>query len=353
MASTNVDSTTITSSNNPQQTVTPVQASSSAELASYTPIGFGKPLSVEILTIFTGSFKKKGLFAGDKSDILCVSGAKAPETFDATPRAINLLEQKVPEKTYLEFSALNACTPYIYYKKAMDTDTINITIELAANSFNEEILSTISNLLGKAAGLPLFMPVSGKLLAGTQLVNIIASGANDLFASGPFLSETITIRFDTAGMPVNTAQHMLICRDENEEELNNYTIETINDSGNFQMRLVNNGNVYNGDAPYIIINIDGAEKEDLQNWTATAASSSVLSEFYGDADIVAGAGQTLQQAMSLYNDCTYRTRAESLKQQLSGLAPGSDQYSAIETQYNAAIGNIQNDYFKTGLTNGT
>src|SRR4051812_1087935 len=78
---------------------------------------------------------------------------------------------------------------------------------------------------------------------------IFVADANDLFASGPFLSETISIRFDTAGMPVNTAQHMLICRNEDEAELNSYTIETINDSGNFQMRLVNNGNVYNGDAP--------------------------------------------------------------------------------------------------------
>lgn len=343
MATLNIDSLPTLDTTDLQSLSTPQPGAPSA--TAYAPIGLGKPLSVEILTIYTGSFKSKGLFAGNKRDILCVSGVKAAETFNAAPRAINLLEQKIPDNTYLEFSAFDAATPYVYYKKSVDTDTIDITIELAASSFDESLVDTITGLLKNAADLPIFMPAAGKLMAGSQFVNLVANGANDLFAPAPFLSETITLRFDTAGMPINIAQCMLLCRDQDENELNAYQVGVINQAGNAQMRLIKDGNVYMGDAPYVLVNIDGTEKDSLETWTATLASSSVLSQFYGSDDKVAGAGAIVQQAMSLYNDYTYRTKADALKPQIANATPGSDQYKALQNQYNAYVKNIVSDYF--------
>lgn len=343
MATLNLDNLPTITSNDRQSVATISSASPPA--TSYVPIGFGKPLSVEILSVYTGSFKAKGLFAGDKRDILCVSGVKAAETFEASPRAINLLEKKVPEHTYLEFSAFDAATPYVYYKKSVDTDTIEITIELAASSYDQSLVDTVTNLLKNSASLPIFMPAAGKLLAGSQLVNIAANGANDLFAPAPFLSETICLRFDTAGLPINSAQCMLVCRDEDENELGGYQMTAVNHNGSAQMRLTKDGSVYTGDAPYVLVNVDGAEKQALDTWTATLASSSVLSQFYGDADKTAGVGTIVQQAMSLYNDYTYRTKADALKQQMDKVGPGSDQYGALQTQYAAYVKNIVSTYF--------
>ncbi|MEO8403492.1 MAG: hypothetical protein ABI480_02815 [Chitinophagaceae bacterium] len=132
-------------------------------------IGIGKPLSAEILCMYSGDFIHGGLFTPKKRDLLCVSGVRSTATFSGVSRALNKLQRKVKEKQYLEFSAPEDGTPFIYYTKAVDAETLLLTVEMNGDAFNDGLFNTISNLLGKAAGLPLFMPAAGYLLAGSQI----------------------------------------------------------------------------------------------------------------------------------------------------------------------------------------
>lgn len=307
----------------------------------YKEIGIGKPLSAEIMCLYSGDFIH-GFLAGKKRDLLCTSGVRSTATFDATSRAMNLLRPKVKEREYLEFSAVQPGTPFIYYTKAVDADSLLLTVELDGDSFNDTLFSTISDLLSKAAGLPLFMPAAGYLLAGSQLAKIVAEGGNALFESSPFLSANMTIRFATAGLPTSIARSMMVCRDEHVGEFEGYTTEVL---GNNQMRLVKNKKPYQGKAPYIIINIDGGEKPDLEKFSPTLATNAILNRFYGSDNKIAETSNILMEALTLYNDLSYRTKAEGLKKKLDSLGANKDseEYKRIESLLKAYKANIQNE----------
>ncbi|HYD90903.1 MAG TPA: hypothetical protein VEA37_05365, partial [Flavobacterium sp.] len=262
---------------------------------SFNPIGIGRPLSIEILTIYTGDFIR-GLFAGKKRDILCVSGARPLNAFNGIPRAINIVD-RARDKTYIEFNALKSGTPFIYYTKAADFDSLSISVELDGRSFNDSIFSTISGLMRKAAGLPIFLPAAGFLLGGSELVKLAASAGKEVFESGAFISETLQINFAIAGLPGSVSRSYLLCRDADSEELRQYKIDYTEHGGSYKMRLMTGNHEYSGNAPYIIINIDGSERSFLESFTPTLASSDLLSRFYGSEDTMQSAGAILQDAM--------------------------------------------------------
>jgi hypothetical protein len=312
----------------------------------FKEIGIGKPLSAEIMCIYSGDFIH-GFLAGRKRDLLCVSGVRSTATFDASSRAMNLLRPKVAERDYLNFTATEPGTPYIYYTKAVDSSSLLLSLELDGDSFNDSLFATISDLLSKAAGLPLFMPASGYLLAGSQLSRIVAEGGNALFESAPFMSASTTINFATAGLPTNIARSMVICRDEHIAEFDSYTTQVLDFNGTKRMRLVKDGKEYRGKAPYIIINIDGGEKPDLENFTPTLATNAILKRFYGADNKIAEASKILVDALGLYNDFNYRTKADRIKRKLAELDSSgkkqSDEYKNAESLYNAYKANIQNE----------
>jgi len=313
----------------------------------FKEIGIGKPLSAEILCIYSGDFIH-GFLAGKKRDLLCVSGVKSSATFDATSRALNILEPKVKERAYLNFSSLQACTPYIYYTKAVDADSLILTVELDGDSYNEGLFNTISDLIGKAAGLPLFMPAASYLLAGSQLAKIAAEGGNALFESTPFLSASTTIRFATGGMPTNIARSMVICRDEHISEFDGYKTEVTDFNGDNRMRLVKDKKAYEGKAPYMIVNIDGAEKPSLESFTPTLASNAILKRFYGGNNKIEEASKILLDALSLYSDFNYKSKADKLKRRMEELSDKKDspEYKNAESLYKAYVANIENPLFK-------
>jgi hypothetical protein len=323
-------------------------ASEDLKEVEFKPIGIGKPLSVEIMTVYTGDFISNKFLSAKKRDLLCVSGVKSAQTFEATARAINMLEAGAKENSYLEFAALKAGTPFVFYTKAVDSDSLLITIELDSNSFNDGIFNAIADLIGKAAGLPIFMPAASYLLAGSQVLKIGAEGANNLFESSPFINETIPLRFATAGLPTNIARRVLLCRQEDKAELQQYRIESIDDGGAYKVRLIKDGKPYQGKAPYLIINIDGAEKPWLNTFTPTLATTAILKKFYGGTSKVDDAAGMLLQAMTLYNDFSYRTKADRMEQELERLKenPDSDEYKSAKALYEAYLKNIQNDLLK-------
>src|ERR1700761_9185362 len=93
----------------------------------FTPIGIGKPLSVEIVTMYVGNHMST--FLDNDKNVLLVSGVKAIQTFNAVARAMNYTKQNVKNFEYPAFSGFQDGTSIVYYTQALDTETILITFE--------------------------------------------------------------------------------------------------------------------------------------------------------------------------------------------------------------------------------
>lgn len=75
---------------------------------AFAPIGIGKPLTIEILTVYTGDAPGRflGFLLGDPS-MLVTSGARSGQSGKAAPRAINQLVSAIQDNQYLEPSAFD------------------------------------------------------------------------------------------------------------------------------------------------------------------------------------------------------------------------------------------------------
>ena len=94
------------------------------------------------------------------------------------------------------------------------------------------------------------------------------------------------------------------------------------------MALVNNGQEYQGPAPYILVGVDGREEPQLEGFVPHVASAALLEKFYPkeeDGGMVLI--DQLETAVTLLNDYKYRERAQKLKRRLSGMNEGDPQFA--------------------------
>lgn len=330
------------------------QKFSSAEVApltrevgapGFTPIGIGKPLCVEVLTVYTGDIPGRR-----RNDLMVASGVKSIETFDAAPRAVNQLidNSKVGDNRVLLPSAFNTGTPIVYYSPGVVNATTLIALELISDSFDDSVFSSIGGLFDAAAGIPIFAPAKSLLVVGSFLVKTFASLGKALFETDAFLQADVQLRFDTPGFPVSLARHVVLCNERDHNVLKAYKVQILTGMGEARAVLVHrqSGNEYSGSAPYLIANFNGAKRAELENFTPTLASAALLERFYKADDVGGKAMTALQEGLQLFNDLSFHKKAEQLKKNLD---PAD---AAYEKMYNLLLGynsNIQNPLMKFEL----
>ena len=327
------------------------------DLPQFTQPKIGGPLSVEILTVYTGDAPHK--FLGGKNDLLVVSGVKSMLTHGAAPRAINQLVEKVNDFQYLQPGAFTQGPPIVFYTPAVDIITTSCSFELIADTFNREVFETIARLFTSAAGLPIFAPASGYLLVGSSLLKMAGKLGNVLFETSPFLREDIAFRFDTPDLPITKAKQLVVCNEKDKEKFLAHTPGLI-DNGNGDKRpvLVHrvSGKEYRGDAPYILISIDGRERRALQEFTPKITAAAIIEKFYG-TNTEFQPIDVLEEAMLLYNDHHYFKKAQELEKIIKDESSSSDQtrrsaedVAKASELYGAYVKNIRNDLFKMSLS---
>lgn len=327
----------------------------------FTPIGIGKPLSIEILTVYTGDAPTKGFFSSS-ADLLVVSGVKAVETFAAQPKAINQLVPKIGDNQYLQPSAFDQGSPIVYYTPSVVNDTTLCSFQMVTDRFDQDILDQVASLFSQAGGLPIFAPQSAYLLAGSYLIKIAAKLGNALLDRGPFLSADLNLRFDTPDVPVSMAHNAVLFDDRNQSELAGYEVRY--DGSSLKLVDPSSGKAYSGDAPYIIVSLDGRQRDALQSFTPTIAQASMLEKFYGSGDPGGAVLQALGSALELYNDFESRQKAEGyaktleeLQQKITALDPSAADYATrkatllesfakTKTNYDAWRGRIEDPLFQ-------
>lgn len=325
------------------------------ELPDFTQPEIGKPLSVEILSVYTGDAPQK--FFGGKKDLLVVSGAKAFSTFGRAPRAINQLVQKVEDNQYLQPGAFTQGSPIVYYTPAVDISTTLCSFELVADSFNREIFDVIGRLFSSAAGLPIFAPISGYLLVGGALVRTASKLSNAIFETAPFLREDIAFRFETPGVPILQAKQMVICNERDKQEFMAYQPGlTTEVGGNKRPVLIHRQTQkpYRGNAPYMMVSVDGRKRDALKEFTPKLASAAMIEKFYGSS-LEVQEMDVLEEAMLLFNDFHYYKKAKDLEQSLmsldgSTLDPNSEDFRKATKLLNAYVNNIRNEVFRSDLS---
>lgn len=315
---------------------------------SFSPVGIGKPLSVEILTVYTGDAPRK-LFGG-KPDLLVVSGIKSVQTFDAAPRAINQIEENIKDKQYIKPGAFSNGSPIVYYTPSLEASTTFLSFELVVDTLKRDTISAVENLFESASGLPVFAPASEYLIAGSIIVSIV-SDLLDAFESPAFLSGTLDLRFLTSGIPIFRSGHYVIYNRSDLHDFREFKIGNLDDGfGNIMTALVHKGTgkEYKGDAPYIILNIDGRIRPDLEGFVPKLASAAILDQFYGK-DKGQQVVQALETAVVLYNDMSFRKKGERMVDRLKEYPPTSEEYLLALSLFEAYNANIQNDLLRIEL----
>ena len=180
-------------------TISEIETAPRSMIPDYERIGIGKPMSVQILTVYTGDVPFK-IFG--KPDLLVTSAAKGIETFDAAPRAINQIVEDIEDYQLIRPDALTSGSPVVYYTRSLVNSTIFFSFELITETFDKNTFKYLPALFSSAAGLPIFAPASAYLLAGSFLTSILSDLAKALFNSKPFLKTNLPLYFDTPEIPV-------------------------------------------------------------------------------------------------------------------------------------------------------
>lgn len=311
------------------------------ERVPFVPVGIGTPLTIEIRHVYTGQFPNRTLF-NTTSDMLVTSAIKSLATFSAAPRAVNYLRRSVDMRaTVRNPAASEEGTPLVLYVPAVVERSSLLTLEIAFDEFPNEAFTTVSGALSAAAGIPVFLSASSYLVAAGTITKVLGELGHRLFDRGPVFSATVPLDFLRPGARSVAADFRLVVEDDVDPAfLRRYRL---NSDGVLEDNL---GLPYAGDIPYVVISLDGRQNDAYKEFTPTAASAALLDRFLALGERQAKPLGPLLDALKLYNDWTFRQKADELADELGKLGHDTDEYSNTLATYDASVANIQNDLLK-------
>lgn len=313
----------------------------------FEPIGIGKPLSIEILTVYSGDAPERWL---GKKDLLVTSGVKAIGTYNSAPKAVNQIVKRVEDNRNYDPGAFNEGSTVVYYTPALDLNTILCSFQLVADTFKESTFEKISGLLAKAGVLPVFAPAASVLLIGSNVSSMVSSLGKALFESKPYFNGELPIRLDTPGRIIEKSRYIAIIDEKNRKEFINYAPKWITIGEIQRIRLVSkiDGSEYDGDAPYILISLDGRQRDELKEFKSTIASAAMIEKFYGTQDSSQSI-DVIKDAMILYNDAKYFEKHKNQLLKLNELEEGTKEYEKAKLLLETYKKNIESSLFKENL----
>jgi len=301
----------------------------------FEPIGIGKPLTVQIRHIYTGN-RAQG-FWGTK-DMLVASAMKSISTYDAAPRAVNFLIAKTKNnRNFRTVDATDKGSPLVCYSPALAQSSSVVTVEVMFSSFPKETFDAVSQAFSAAAGVPVFAPASGYLVAAGIVTKLLGNIGKSLSDGTPALKQTEEITFVTPGSNVAVPNFALLLSDAAPPSLRqDYKVN----SKGALARKEDEDRLYDGEYPYAVISLDGRENDEFKAFAPTAASAAQLDKFYNINDGSSQPVGALVDALKLYNDMKFRDKATNAAEKLKGMDKNSDEYKNLLAQYNAYMSNI-------------
>jgi len=251
-------------------------------------------------TVYVGEIKQG--FLNRKDSVLVTSKIKDDTTYGIPAPCVHQIYHEVEDRNTLYPRAGVEGTELIYYSNASEGGVLNVDLEIKADKFKKEIITDVSNGFSQAAGLPIFAPYAPFMLVGQQLLKTAGNVIEKAIDRTPLLRYSFKILYDVGGTTDTTEGLKIGTDDRYKGEFRGCKITPNPDSpGNFY--LTKNGQQYNGDAPYIIISLDGRSEERYKDFKATIASAALLKKFY-DTEGSTHIGD-IQSMLQVYNDFNY------------------------------------------------
>jgi hypothetical protein len=297
------------------------------------PIGTGRPLSIILRHAYTGRYPKGGFVGGSRKDLLVTSAVRDVfATFNAAPRAVNMLKRRIPRGTSIAgVDATENGTQLIYYSPAVTQVSTTATIELSFDDYPDELVSRIGGAIQTAGGIPLFGPY-GPVMIGVGLAIKLVSGLiNALVDSKAEFSVSERLEFELPGGEPLSSGYRVLCES---------TFDPTPLAFKLGVGLVDSqGQPYSGDEPYIVILLDGKKQDSFKEFTPTAATAALLERFLQQKDGSEVVISSIVDAVKLYNDFRFRAEADKLTAQLPS-DKESEEFKALKKKIDALLANI-------------
>jgi hypothetical protein len=305
----------------------------------FEPVGFGKPLTVMIRNIYTGQHPRSAF--GKSRDMLAMSAMKGLGVYNAAPRAVNFLKKDVTRTSSIQFAgAAEEGTPLVYYSPALTQPDSVVTVEVVFDEFPKESMDKVGGAFSSLAGVPMFAPYSGVLLAAGLLIKLVGKIGEAIVDGDPAFRSTEPITFTLPGQPAAIADFRLMT----EEDLDPSVLRDYELRGN-KLVKVGSDQEYRGQTPYVVLSLDGRKNDAYASFVPTAATAVLLERFYRTQSGGSTAIDALIEGVKLYNDVRFRRQADAVKKEIDGM-PNGDEKSKKSEEYNALVRNILSDELK-------
>jgi hypothetical protein len=310
----------------------------------WKPIGPGLPLTVMIREVYTGRYPVKGPFSGRK-DLLVTSAIKSVAFQGGQPRAVNYLVNGVLAKTRMQRpSASSPGTPVVFYSPALLEKSMTLDLTMVFDTFPQEVFNQIANGLSAAGGIPIFQVYSAYILAAGQLVRILGRVGETIFDGKPVFFSSDALDVFLPGSPPLPAGFRLVTTDNVDSIDKNFRSKyQVNVDGKVVDQA---GKDYQGDIPYIVISVDGTLQEELSSFVPSAASTAVMSRFFGIKEGQQQSADIIVDGIKLYNDLVYRHELDRVDGQLKDLPEGDPRKTSLQERRKALAANIMEDLLK-------
>jgi hypothetical protein len=299
----------------------------------FANIEFGKPLNVLIRRVYTGKYPEKRLL-NSRKPMLITSAIKDVSTTSAAAQAVNVLKQSVsPRSVFTGPNAREEGTAVVYYSPAVASALISVSVQVVFDDFNEELVNRASQLFGNLAGIPIFVPASGYLLGASSILKVAADLGNAIFSGHPVLDETMELDFSFGGGSIPEPGYWVLCSGTLDRK--RYQFDP---AGGLMDKTT--GRAYDGDDPVVVLSVDGSSQPTLISFTPLLASASLLGRFLRQKQGSEVVMDGLLSAMKLYNDFTFRLKAEEMQKQMATLPASDESRQKLELQVEALNASI-------------
>ena len=318
-----------------------------------TPIGIGKPLSIEILSFYTGKFEKKLIGKKEERQLLIVSAIKNIEDVHRPAKAINQLINNASPNVLRKPTVDSQGSPLLFYTKSLDQFNLKINIKIGANRINNRLLDHVGNLIEESGSLPTFLGASPYLASANKAIKLGSKLVEFFHESDALFDQDIDLSINSDFMKDASSGVQVQIPADKVMEFNDYRlnyIEPEHGSPYYELIHKTNKNPYRGDVPYVIIGITGKERPNLDNFIPLIASQQLLNDFYGEkGELTPSVIGEFNQAMSLLNDMKYLNKAKEQSRKINQMNPASEDYQVAQDLLEAYLENITEDVIRSGL----
>ncbi|MBB3042969.1 hypothetical protein KM427_04870 [Nocardioides sp. LMS-CY] len=327
-----------------------------------TPLGFGMPLSIRILSMYAGQDRHKKL--------LLSSAVKSRAVYDAAPRAMHYVFDEVPSDRLLKPSPAQAGSRIVYYSPAVLDTALDLEVRFSFDDFDLDQATKWLEVASAVAELPVFAvsttlggaggAAAGKsvLYFAKQAVQFALNAIDGWVDNDNDWAPTWTLSLDrgSSGLAEAEPGYVLLYGDGEAAEVLAPVDGDLNDqqllprSKAYRVDPTNGTVVYADqpnqvvlDEPYVLAYVNGAEEPDLAGWKAAAVSAALTEKFLNvSGPTAADVGELLTGFNDMYMARRYSETTEKLKSKRLS----EEERKVLTRKRDAFLKNIQDDDVK-------